>query len=198
LASTTRNLLILLILAAVAIAGFSIGKWMGNKQGETKLIENYNFVRNIVELATLEVNGTATYTSTNVDKQESWWNSVSAFFTEKSAIVSVPYQAKYGVDVSSDSIHIEKKDSVLEIRLPAAKLLSYELRLDRMQTLNKKGLFVFSDDEFYVEFQKKLYAQSRAQMERNEKFLASSKARIEEVLQLYFQPFNTKVKCIYR
>lgn len=198
LANTTRNIIILFLLAAVTIAAYSVGKWMGNKSGETKLIQNYSFVRHIVELATLEVNGSATFKTTNVDQDDSWWSSMQAFFTEKSATINIPYQAKYGVDMSKDSIHIVRKDSVVEIQLQAPKLLSYEMRLDRMETTSRKGLLVFQEDEFFNSFQKKMYAETRQQLATNNSYLKQSERLIEEVLTQYYQPLGVKAKCVFR
>ena len=188
------------VLSAVMliVAAFFIGKWMGTKNGATRLIENYAFVKNIAELATLEVSGTTTYKTTNVDQQASWWSAVSAFFTEKSATIMVPYQAKYGVDVSKDSISISQQDSVVIITFPPAKLLSYELRLDRMETSNRKGLLVFSDDEFYTAFQQQLYAQSRTQLEQNLRYLQASRDRICNVMDQYFAPTGLTVQCKFK
>jgi hypothetical protein len=67
-----------------------------------------------------------------------------------------------------------------------------------METNNRKGLLVFSDDEFYNEFQKKLYAQSRRQMENNTGFLKSAQQRIDTFMQQYFEPIGLKVKCEFR
>ncbi|MCA0382099.1 MAG: DUF4230 domain-containing protein [Bacteroidetes bacterium] len=193
-----NNLRFLISAVMLIVAAFFIGKWMGTQKGTTRLIENYAFVKNIAELATLEVSGTTTYKSTNVDQQASWWSSVSAFFTEKSATIMVPYQAKYGVDVSKDSITISHQDSVLIITFPPAKLLSYELRLDRMETSNRKGLLVFSDDEFYTAFQQQLYAKSRTQLEQNLRYLQASRDRICEVMNQYVAPTGLKVQCKFK
>ncbi len=193
-----QNIITGIVLVAIAIIAYTVGKSIGTKNSDTKLINNYTIIKSIAELASLEVDGTATYKTTNVGNDESWWKSAGAFFTEKTATITVPYQAKYGVDVSKDSIHITRQDSVVVIKLPATKLLSYELRIDRMETTNRKGLLVFSDDEFYNEFQKKLYAQSRRQMESNNNLLKSAQQRIDTFMQQYFQPIGLKVKCEFR
>jgi len=192
-----RNILGLIVLAAITIVAFTIGKTFGKNDNETKLINNYSFVRNIIELAGLEVTGTTTYKTTNVDNDGGFWSGVQGFFAEKTATVTIPYTAKYGVALKETDLKIEKKDSVVFIQMPATMLLSFELHLDRLETTNKKGLLIFQDDEYYNALQKKLYAQARQQLEANTGFLKQSQARIASILTAYYQPLALKVQCSF-
>jgi hypothetical protein len=197
LTKLTRNFIILIILAAFAIVAYTIGKSIGEKNNETKLINNYSFVRNIIELAGLEVSGTTTYKTTNADSDGGFWSGVGNFFAEKTATVSIPYTAKYGVALKESDLKITRQDSVVLIQMPATALLSFELHLDRLETTNKKGLLIFQDDEFYNELQKKLYAEARKQLEANSAYLIQSKQRISTILTSYYQPLDLKVQCTF-
>lgn len=192
-----RNFVIIIVLAAFAIVAYTIGKSIGEKNNETKLINNYSFVRNIIELAGLEVSGTTTYKTTNADSDGGFWSGVGNFFAEKTATVSIPYTAKYGVALKESDLKITKQDSVVLIQMPATALLSFELHLDRLETANKKGLLIFQDDEFYNELQKKLYAEARKQLEINAGFLKKSEQRIAEILSLYYQPLGLRVQIAF-
>lgn len=192
-----RNIIGIIVLAAIAIVAYTIGKSMGEKSHQTTLINNYSFVKNIIELAGLEVSGNSTYTSSNVDSDGGFWKGVQSFFIEKSASVSIPYTAKYGVQLKETDLKIERQDSVVLVSIPTTQLLSFELHLDRLQTTNKKGLLIFEDDEFYNAMQKKLYANARQQLSGNSAYLQQSKLRIEKILQGYYTPLGLQVKCVF-
>ncbi len=190
-----RNIIGLIVLAAIAIVAYTIGKSIGEKNNETKLINNYSFVRNIIELAGLEVGGTTTFKTTNLVADNGFWNSFKGFFVENTATITIPYTAKYGVALKDSDVKIAVKDSIVSISIPTTKLLSFELHLDRLETTNKKGLLIFEDDEYFNALEKKLYADGRKQLESNAGYLKQSEQRIANILSLYYQPLGLKVQC---
>jgi dsDNA-binding SOS-regulon protein len=58
-----------------------------------------------------------------------------------------------------------------------------------METANRKGWFLFQDDETYTDAQKKLYQTSREQLENNQLYLTQSKDKIAKIIKQYYQPF---------
>lgn len=193
----TRFLTLLVLAAAVGIIAYILGQRKGRSESRTELIENYSFVRDIAELASVEVSGTTTYKSTNVPEDETGpLTALRKYFFEKSVTLTVPYTAKYGVDLSQDSIRIRRvNDSVLRLDLPKPKLLSYELRLDRQEASRTKGIMLLQDDQFYTAFQKKLYTQSRAQLAGNTLYLNRAQDRICGLLQQYFRGAGQRTEC---
>jgi hypothetical protein len=197
LKNITRTFTTLLVIAAIGIVAYTIGKWVGAKNSDTRLIQNYSFVKNIVELAALEVSGTTTFKTTNADSSSGFWSSMKKYFTETSATITIPYTAKYGSAFKEKEIQIEKKDSIVLVIVPLTRLLSFELHMDRLETTSKKGLLIFQLDEFYNQFYKRMYADARRQLETNAAYLKQSEKRIEEILQQYYAPLGLKVKCVF-
>lgn len=195
--SFLRILSILIVVAAAIITGMWIGRKQGRQDSATMLIENYAFVREIAELASLEVSGTTTFKSSNITEEEGFWAGLKKTLLEKTVTIVVPYSAKFGVDLNDSNLHFERKDSVLFIRLPQPRLLSLELRLDRMETSNRKGLFLFESDELYTGFQKKMYRQTREQLEHNTLYLSRSQEQICGILQRYFAPLRVQTRCLF-
>ena len=189
--------ILLLVLVSVIYAGYQLGRNTGRREGQTQLIENYSFVREIAELASLEVNGVTIFKSTNLANDGSWTDALRKTFLENTVQLSLPYTAKYGVDLQDSLMRIARKDSVVEIHLPQPKLLSFELRLDRLEASSRKGWLLGPNDELYTQIQKKLYAQSRAQLETNEIYLKSSRERIERMMTQYFLPLHLHSICIF-
>jgi uncharacterized protein (UPF0333 family) len=193
-----RNIVGLIVLAAIAIVAYTIGKSMGRKDTDTRLINNYSFVKNIIELAGLQVSGTTTFKSTNTDSSGGFWSGIKNVFAENTAVVTIPYTAKYGVALKESDLYIERKDSIVHIAVPATQLLSLELHMDRLETTSKKGLLIMEDDEYFNSFQKKLYSDTRQTLEGNKTYLQQSQQRISSILQQYYQPLGLKVEVAFK
>lgn len=192
-----RNLLLLLIMVITLFAGYQAGKLMTEQNNKPQLIENYAFVRNIAELASIEVTGTTSLNSTNLTNDGTFTDEFKRIFLQNTVRLSAPYTAKYGVNLGDSTLRIVHSDSVLKIYLPQPRLLSYEIHLDKLEASNQKGWFRFQRDEAYTAFQKKMYAEARAQLEKNEVFLTQSRDRICSIIQQYFAPRHVRTICIY-
>lgn len=191
-----RYFFFLIIILAAIFIGYNFGK-LTSRDSKTQLIENYSFVREIAELASIEVNGITTLNSSNITNDGSFRDELKRHFLEKTVRLSAPYTAKYGVDLVDSSLRIVKSDSTLKVYLPPPRLLSYEIHLDRLDASNRKGWLLFENDEAYATFQKKMYTESRIQLEKNEIFLKRSRDKICEIIQKYFTPLKVRTICIY-
>ncbi|WP_298710646.1 DUF4230 domain-containing protein [Chitinophaga sp.] len=190
-----KKILTWAVIILFIIGIFMLGRCTGGKSTvNEKAVNNVLLIREIAELASLEVQGTATFKQSNVSNSGEWSDNLKRVFTENTAWVSVPYIAKYGVDTDSTNFHLTVKDTTVFIRLPQPKLLSFELRMNRMETSSRKGWFTFSDDETYTEVQKKLYDTERSQMEENVMNQKQSMNKIIAILRNYYTPLGYDVK----
>lgn len=113
---------ILVVIAAACIIAYTLGKRKGEADSETALIQNVAFVRDVAELASVEVSGTTTYRSTNAPADATGISAaLRKTFLEKTVTVSAPYVAKYGVDLNTQNFRILRADSVVEVHLPDRK-----------------------------------------------------------------------------
>jgi len=184
-----KKFLRFLIIVGFALLLFWLGKQFGSKNVNQEILSNSMIVREIAELASLEVQGNATIKRSNVANDGSWMSNMKKAFVENTIWVTVPYVAKYGVDVDSLNFKVEITDKKIVVKLPEPKLLSYELRVDRMETANRKGWLLFSDDETYTDVQKKLYTESRGQMEGNKLYVNQSKEKVVKIIKEYYKPW---------
>ena len=184
-------------MAILLFAGYQIGRIFTERENETRLIQNYALVKEIAELASIEVKGTTSFVSSNINNDGSFSDEFKRLFFEKTVRLTVPFTAKYGIDLGDSSLRIQRNDSLLHVYLPVPKLLSYEIHLDRLEANNQKGWFQFQNDAIYSAFQKKMYAQSRVQLEKNPAYLQRSRDRVCALLQKYFAPLHTHVLCVY-
>jgi hypothetical protein len=183
---------IVVILLIVFI--FWLGQWFGSKKVNQTILSNSLIVREIAELASLEVQGNANIKRSNVDNSGGWWDNINKVLAENTVWVTVPYTAKYGVNIDDKNFSVTLKEKRVVVQLPVPVLLSYELRLSQMETANKKGWFVPSNDETYTDVQKKLYETSREQLKQNNIYLEQSKEKIRQIIGNYYKPLGYEVE----
>ncbi|WP_143310160.1 DUF4230 domain-containing protein [Chitinophaga vietnamensis] len=184
-----KKILYAVALIIIAIFIFWLGRFFGSKNVSQQVISNSTIVKEIAELASLDVEGSASIKRSNIGNNGDWTDNLKKTFLENTIWVTVPYQAKYGVNIDDKHFKVDMSNKQIIVYLPAPKLLSYELKLDRMETANRKGLFLFQDDETYTDVQKKLYQTSRDQLEHNTVYIEKSKAKIRQMMAQYYAPF---------
>jgi hypothetical protein len=189
-----KKLIIWLVLVLTLVLVFWLGQRSGARIVNDKTLANSLIVRQIAELASLEVQGTATIKRSNLANDGSWTDNMRKMFAESTIWVTVPYTAKFGVNVDEHNFTVVVGEKEVLVALPATQLLSYEMRLDQMETANKKGWFMFSDDETYTDVQKKLYTTSRQEIEQNTAYREQSKEKIRKIIAQYYAPFNLTIK----
>ena len=190
-------LFVIFILAIVlAVMAYFLGKKNGAVTTE-RLISNTTFLKNIAELSTLEANGSANITSTNILDDGTLTDMMKKLFSEKTIKISVPFTAKYGVSLKNQNIRVNHKDSGVTIFLPEPELLSYELRLDKMDATVRKGLLQSIDEQTLNNLEGKLYSQSRQQMAGNDFYKQEAKNKVQKILGEYFAPLDYNVKLVF-
>lgn len=190
-----KKILTWAVIVLFIIGIFMLGRCTGNRSTVNEsAVSNVLMIREIAELASLEVTGTASFKKSNIDNSGDWTDNLAKVFTENTVWVSVPYTAKYGVETDSTNVSISVAGKIVTVKLPLPKLLSYELQLNKMETSSRKGWFTFSDDETYTEVQKKLYETNRSQLEDNVMHQKQSMDKIIAILRNYYTPLGYELK----
>ncbi|MCS7027250.1 MAG: DUF4230 domain-containing protein [Bacteroidia bacterium] len=189
------GLSVLILLSLVGV--FLIGQKVGAKNIKASFFNHVEMVKEIAELGTLEVKGVAQITITNLDENDSWFGIVKKALIEKTVTLSLPYTAKYGVDMQSSECKVLEKENEIEIILPPAKLLSFEGHLDQKQGMIQKGYFIFPDENAFKEAEQKLYLENKKKLSENKEYIQKAQDRVAEILQKYFKPFNKPVKVYF-
>ena len=180
------------------IAIFFIGKNAGSNQTNLSVVQNMEMVKQIAELASLEVTGTTTVKLSNVSGDSWSWEQFKDYLFENTLQVIVPFSGKYGLVLGKDNIKIDTKDSIVTISFPAAKLLSLQLRLDQLQTMNQSGLFARTTIGDLVRAEKQMYLQVEANMMKRADFIQLSQKHIQDIFQKYYLPLGFHVKCEFQ
>jgi hypothetical protein len=189
--------LIIILLVALCAAMYLLGKRNGTTELKSTVINNLQFVQQIAELSVLEVSGTTTVKLSNTGDKTGWWQGVKNYLVENTLQVSVPYHAKYGVDVSKGKISISQDDTSVVLHFPAVAMLSFQVELDKLETMNQTGLFNRTTIADMKLAQQQLYTSSKQQLASNAAYVQKSEEQIKSVFKKYYQPLGYNVICTF-
>lgn len=177
----------------IGVLAYLLGKKNASKTIDN-IAMNRVLVQQIAELSSLEVQGNASIKSTNIQNDGTISDEFKKLFMERTLNITVPYVAKYGVDLGKQNINIEEKNKQVYVVLPDPQLLSYELRLDKVNAMTRKGLFETGNEEAYNKAVQKLYSQSRSQLENSPGYKQQAREKIRSIIESYYAPMNLKVE----
>lgn len=192
-----KNIIWIIAGLALALAFYFIGKNAGKNDVRTELVQNISIIKEIAELAGLEVGGKTQITVSNAGENSGFWKRFKNYFAENTIKLSVPYQAKYGVDMGSQQIKIDTEKKKVIVYLPHAKLLSLQLKLDEADALSKTGLLYSSSFDEYIGAQKQLYKAANESLINNQNHIKLAENHISFILEKYYQPLGLEVTCVF-
>ena len=186
----------ILLIIVIGLSAYYLGK-RSVAHVLDKAVLNNALIQQIAELSSLEVHGNASIKSSNINDGNDFADTFRKFFLERTVNITVPYIAKYGIELEHKSVNIEEKDKRMYIVLPSPKLLSYEVRLDKAKTVSKKGILESIDEQTYDRVIQKLYSQSKTQLENNQIYKDQSKEKIKNIIEGYYAPLGYKVDIVF-
>ena len=192
-----NSFVILILVAAVALAFYFLGKKNGAGQTKTDIVQNVAIVKEIAQLASLEVSGNTKIKISNKGENTVFWDKVKNYFAETTLQVSVPYEAKYGVDMRNQEMDVDTKAGTATIYLPAVKMLSMQLRLDKMESMQQTGIFSSVSIDAFVKAQKEMYAAANTTLENNAAYIKLAQDNIRNTLSRYYEPLGYKVNIVF-
>ncbi|WP_346238543.1 DUF4230 domain-containing protein [Niabella insulamsoli] len=183
---------VFLLIIVIAVLAYFLGKRNASDSLDNVVLNDV-IIRQIAELSTLEARGNATIKSSNISNDGSLSDSFKKFFLERTFNISVPYVAKFGVNLGDQKVTIEEKNKQVYIVLPEPQLLSYELRLDQTNAVARKGLLESDNERQYDRLMQKLYEQSKGQLQENAGYRQRAKEKIIKILGDYYKPLGFEV-----
>ena len=190
-----NSAVLIFLILLVAGAFYFIGKKSGSANAKTTMVENVDMIKLIAELGALDVSGSINLKISNKGEEQGSWDKLKNFLGENTLQVTLPYDAKFGVDLNNQKMNIDTKAGKAVIYLPHCKLISLQLKLDRMETMTQTGIFTRSSMDDLVKAQKKLYAETLANVEKNPKYIKLAEDHITTVLNNYYKPLGYTIEC---
>jgi hypothetical protein len=192
-----NSVVLIFLILLVAGAFYFIGKKSGSANAKITMVENVDMIKLIAELGALDVSGSINLKISNKGEEEGSWDKLKNFLGENTLQVSLPYDAKFGVNLTNQKMNVDTKAGKAIIYLPHCKLISLQLKLDRMETMTQTGIFSRSSMDDLVKAQKELYAQTLANVQNNPKYIKLAEDHIATVLNNYYKPLGHEVKCVF-
>lgn len=192
-----KNSVVIFLILLVSASFYFLGKKNGSADAKTTMIENVDMIKQIAELSALDVTGNLNMKVSNKGDDAGTWSKFKNYFSENTLQVDLPYESKYGVDMNDQKMKINTKGGTVIIYLPACKLLSLQLKMDKMETMSQTGLFVRATPDDLVKAQKQLYTDAMGKLQNDPKFLKLAEEHIRSILEKYYRPLGYKVTCIF-
>lgn len=187
--------LVIILLIALCGAMYFLGKRNGTTEIKSTVINNQQLVTQIAELSALEVSGSTSVKLSNAGDNGSWWESFKDYLAENTLQVAVPYHAKYGVDMQHGKVNISENDTAVVLNFPSVKMLSFQLELDKLETMNQTGLFSRTTIADMKRAEQQLYVSAKQQLQGSNMYLEKAKQHIAEIFTNYYKPLGYKVIC---
>lgn len=183
----------ILLLLATWLA-FYLGKNQGTNS-ITNIATNEILIKEIAELAALEVHGNAQINQTNVSDDGGLWTAFKKALNEQSISINIPYVAKYGIKADSLNMKIKMEtDKTITIKVPEPQLLSMDFSLDKLTINSSEGWLKTQSFSSFNTVQKKLYIETKAKLAESKKNKDLAKEKIVAILKNYYEPLGVKVR----
>ena len=193
-----RSKTVTIVLILLAVAGFYFwGKKNGEANTRSTVVQNIAMVKEIAQLASLQVSGVTNIKMTNKAEAGGIFDKLKNYFVENTLLLSIPYEAKYGVDISNQKVEVDTKAGTAIIYLPAVQLMSMQLRLDKLESMTQAGILNSVTIDDFVKAQKEIYTTASSTLEGNQGFIKLAEENISNTLGKYYAPLGYKVKCVF-
>lgn len=189
-----KNIALVFLILLAALAFYRLGKNASNRTS-VNIVQNVELIKEIAELGSLDVKGTTRLKMTNKADNPGLWNKFRDYFAENTLLLTIPYEAKYGVDMANRQLKIDTKEKSVIIFLPECKLLSLQLRLDQVEAISKTGLLSSISIDDYVKAQKQLYEEGNANLGGDAKLIKLAEEHIRFIIEKYYKPMGFTVEC---
>lgn len=193
----SKSFLFIVLVLLFGAATYFLGKKNGINQLTSSVVQNVTLVQQIAELSALSVTGTTTAKLSNNEGSSGMWNKFKNYLAENTLQVTLPYEAKYGVQLKDKKVTVDTKDKTVLIQLPKCKLLSLQLQLDKLEMMNQTGLFASTTIKDLSSAQKQLYEQAQSSLTNNEGYVKQAELQITNILKNYYDPLGYTVQCIF-
>jgi Protein of unknown function (DUF4230) len=193
----SKSFIFIVLVLLFGAAAYFLGKKNGSNQMTSTVVQNVNLVQQIAELSALSVQGTTSAKITNNIGSGGMWDKFKNYLAENTLQVTLPYEAKYGVELKDKKVTVDTKDKTVIIYLPKCKLLSLQLQLDKLEIMNQTGLFASTTIKDLSTAQKQLYEQAQASLSTNEGYIKQAELQITNIIKNYYEPLGYQVQCIF-
>ncbi|MEO7446072.1 MAG: DUF4230 domain-containing protein [Ferruginibacter sp.] len=193
----SKNFIFIFLVLSIGLLAYMLGRKNGSNQVTASVVQNINLVQQIAELSAVSVSGTTTVKLTNKSSSPGAFSRLKDYLVENTLTATLPYEAKFGVDIKNKNIKSDTKGKTITLFLPDCKLLSLQLSLDKMETMNQTGIFASTTIADLGRAQKEMYSQVTKTLSGNVEYRKMARLQITNILRSYYEPLGYNLTCVF-
>lgn len=183
-----RILLPIVLVVVAALVAFYTGANYGADKMRDGLVANHPTMKNLTAGSFFEADTLISLTIDKVNQPELH----SLLFPQiKSDTIqlSVPYYARYGVDLNTRYFRVVRDKNTVEVSLPAVRPLYVELRYGRVYASGVPVMDFLPGKQFSA-FTTALYPLVEAQLQKHRQHKKDAELKLTKAVMYYFMPYQ--------
>lgn len=186
----------ILIAAAIILsaAAFVLGLYLGANKVREGLIANYPLFKKIISNTETEVDS-AMFIALNPTEQPALFN---LFNTNEGKVeLTIPYHAKYGMDLEAKNFKTDRVKNDVELILPRVYLLNYAVAFDKILVNGKPSWKIFSDPKTFEMYKPQIEELVRLPLEKNKSHINEGKKNITTTAMWFLMPYKYNLRVFF-
>jgi hypothetical protein len=186
----------ILIAAAIILsaAAFVLGLYLGANKVREGLIANYPLFKKIISNTETEVDS-AMFIALNPTEQPALFN---LFNTNEGKVeLTIPYHAKYGMDLEAKNFKTDRVKNDVELILPRVYLLNYAVAFDKILVNGKPSWKIFSDPKTFEMYKPQIEELVRLPLEKNKSHINEGKKNITTTAMWFLMPYKYHLRVFF-
>lgn len=186
----------ILIAAAIILsaAAFVLGLYLGANKVREGLIANYPLFKKIISNTETEVDS-AMFIALNPTEQPALFN---LFNTNEGKVeLTIPYHAKYGMDLEAKNFKTDRVKNDVELILPRVYLLNYAVAFDKILVNGKPSWKIFSDPKTFEIYKPQIEELVRLPLEKNKSHINEGKKNITTTAMWFLMPYKYNLRVFF-
>lgn len=186
----------ILIATAVMMSAtaFILGLYLGANKVREGLIANYPLFKKIISNTETEVDS-AMIIALNPTEHAALFN---LFHNNEDKVeLTIPYHAKYGMDLEAKNFKTDRVKNEVEIILPRVYLLNYAVAFDKILVNGKPSWKIFSDPKTFETYKPQIEELVRLPLEKNKAHLNEGKKNIAITAMWFLMPYKYNISVFF-
>ncbi len=182
------------VVIATIAGAFVFGMFKGANKVRDGLLANYPLFKQIISNAQSEFDSVMTV-SLSPTENATLYN----FFkgNQNEVVLSIPYRAKYGMDLEAKNFKIDREGNNLELILPRCYLMDYNLAFDDIKVNGINTWKHFNEAAAYGSIKKELNELVRMPLEKQKAHIKTAKHKITVSAMWFLMPYKFNLRVFF-
>jgi len=189
-----KTFLVVVVLVAAIAGAFVAGMYSGAGKVRDGLLANYPLFKTLISNAQTEVDSVITI-SLSPTEDAALYNFYKGSANE--VVLTIPYRAKYGMDLEAKNFKTDRKKDEVELILPRCYLMDYNLAFDDIKVNGINTWKHYSDAAAYSSVKPALNERVRMTLEKHKEHIKKGKHKITVAAMWFLMPYKFKPRVFF-